>query len=141
MNLESYVSPFSHEDDSNLQSYTKYLRQTLDFTWIKALWENFNFYFSIIFCEYWLNLRFSGNTGHSQYEVFKLSRYFLFSQDHKILVVQQLVLQESYTIIISSNHAPSHLWRNKSLVKYQKVSKYYEHDCSLNLVNNLTPLI
>ena len=34
-------------------------------------------------------------------------------------------------MFIIDNHAPFRLWRKKNLVKYQKVSKYYDHNCSL----------
>ena len=33
------------------------------------------------------------------------------------------------TVIITNNHAPFHLWCRKSLIKCQKVSKYYDRDC------------
>ena len=29
----------------------------------------------------------------------------------------------------TNNHASIHLWSKENLVKYQKVSKYYVHDC------------
>ena len=35
---------------------------------------------------------------------------------------------------ITNNHASFHLWRKKSLVKYQKVLKYYVHDCLQNFL-------
>ena len=38
-------------------------------------------------------------------------------------VVQQLVRQLVYTILITNNHAPFLLWRNRNLVKYQKSLK------------------
>ena len=34
-----------------------------------------------------------------------------------------------YIVFISNNHALFHLWKKKNLVEYQKVSKYYDHDC------------
>ena len=41
----------------------------------------------------------------------------------------QLVSQLVYTLLITNNHASFHLWRKEILVNYQKVSKYYVHDC------------
>ena len=35
---------------------------------------------------------------------------------------------------ITNNHASFHLWWKKSLVKYQKVLKYYVHDCLQNFL-------
>ena len=34
------------------------------------------------------------------------------------------------TVFISNNRASFHLWWKENLVKHQKVSKYYENDCS-----------
>ena len=31
---------------------------------------------------------------------------------------------------INNNHAPFHLWWIENLVKHQKFSKYYDHDCT-----------
>ena len=42
----------------------------------------------------------------------------------------QLVMQLLYTMLITNNHAPFHLWRQENLEKHQKVSKYYDQDCS-----------
>ena len=41
----------------------------------------------------------------------------------------QLVKQLAYTMFISNNRAPFHLWWKENLVKQKKVSKYYENDC------------
>ena len=35
-------------------------------------------------------------------------------------------------MLITNNHNSFHLWRNKNLVKHQKVSKYYDKDCTKN---------
>ena len=35
-----------------------------------------------------------------------------------------------YTVVVSNNPALFHLWQKENLVKHQKVSKYYENDCS-----------
>ena len=34
-----------------------------------------------------------------------------------------------YTVFISNNDPSFHLWLKENLVKFQKVSKYYENDC------------
>ena len=42
-------------------------------------------------------------------------------------------------MLISNNRPSFHLWGKKNLVKHQKVSKYYENDCSLK-VNSVSKL-
>ena len=49
-------------------------------------------------------------------------------------VVSQLVWQHTYTIFIANNHDPSHISQRKTLVKFQKVSKYNDHDCSIKII-------
>ena len=39
----------------------------------------------------------------------------------------------AYTICITDNDAPFHMWQRKNLVKYQKVWKYNDHDCSIKV--------
>ena len=34
-----------------------------------------------------------------------------------------------YTIFVINNHAPFHWSQKKNLLKYKKVSKYYNHSC------------
>ena len=34
-----------------------------------------------------------------------------------------------YTIFITNNHALCYLWWKENLIRHQKVSQYYEHDC------------
>ena len=34
-----------------------------------------------------------------------------------------------HTMFITNNHASFHLWWKENLVKYQEVSKYFDHDC------------
>ena len=43
-----------------------------------------------------------------------------------------------YTMFITNNRALFHVWGKENLVKYQKVSKYYENDCRY-LVKRDTP--
>ena len=38
-----------------------------------------------------------------------------------------------YTVFITNNYALFHLWWKENSLNYQKVSKYYEHDCSKDL--------
>ena len=47
--------------------------------------------------------------------------------------MQQLVSQLVYIMFITNNHASFHLWRN--LVKHQKLSKYYDYDCSFKVIS------
>ena len=42
--------------------------------------------------------------------------------------------QHAYTISITSNHVPFHMWQKKNLVKYQKLSKYNDHNCSIKII-------
>ena len=35
-----------------------------------------------------------------------------------------------YAVYIGNNHASLHFWCKENLAKHQKVSKYYENDCS-----------
>ena len=37
--------------------------------------------------------------------------------------------QFGYTLFLNNNRTSFHLWWKENLVKYQKVSKYYENDC------------
>ena len=55
----------------------------------------------------------------------------LFCDSTELKVVRQLVRQLLYTKFITNNHASFHFWWKKSLIKHQKVSKYYEQDCNL----------
>ena len=50
--------------NSNWQSFTKYLRQTVVFMLNSALWENSNFYFAGDFCKYSRNFHFGRRTKH-----------------------------------------------------------------------------
>ena len=47
---------------------------------------------------------------------------------------RQLLRQLVNIPFISNNRASFHLWRKESLVKHQKVSKYYENDRRILLV-------
>ena len=62
-----------------------------------------------------------------------LWRFGIFSIFPKSYVVQQLVRQLVFTMFITNNHNSFHLWWKKNLVKHQKVSKYYDQDCSKTL--------
>ena len=44
-------------------------------------------------------------------------------------------------MFMSNNRASLHLWWQKSLVKHQKVSKYYENDCLQNFLSLLMSLL
>ena len=41
-----------------------------------------------------------------------------------------------YTRFITNNLVSFHLWWKENLVKYQKVSKFYENDCSYHINDN-----
>ena len=47
-----------------LQSFTKYLRQTLVFMWNNKIRESFNFHFSAVLCQYQQNFCFGRKNGH-----------------------------------------------------------------------------
>ena len=42
--------------------------------------------------------------------------------------------QHAYTIFITNNHAPFPICQRKTLVKFQKVSKHNDHDCSIRII-------
>ena len=46
--------------------------------------------------------------------------------------------QHLYTMFITTIHASFHLWWKEHLVKYQKVSKYYDHSCSKLFLLNIS---
>ena len=46
------------------------------------------------------------------------------------ILSRQVVRQLANTMLISKNRLLFHLWWKESLVKHQKVSKYYETDCT-----------
>ena len=48
----------------SLQSWPKYMRQTLVLVWNSALGEKFNFCFSAVFCQYLQNFQFERKTEH-----------------------------------------------------------------------------
>ena len=39
-----------------------------------------------------------------------------------------------YTILITKNGTSCHLWSKETLVKHQKISKYYENNCPTNFI-------
>ena len=45
-----------------------------------------------------------------------------------------VTLQWGYTTFIINNQTSFHLWWKKDLVKHQKVSIYYHHDCLQNFI-------
>ena len=74
-----YLCPYLH-----LQSFTEYLRLTVVFMWNSTVRENFNFYFSRVFCQYFQfckKFSFGRATGTrlSFYEVLRISWFFLIS--------------------------------------------------------------
>ena len=46
-----------------------------------------------------------------------------------------------YTMFMSNNRALFRLWGKENLVKHQKVSKYYENDCSLMIAAQINQLV
>ena len=42
--------------------------------------------------------------------------------------------QLAYAMFITNNHNEFHLWWKENLVKHQKVSKYYDQDCSKTFI-------
>ena len=46
-----------------------------------------------------------------------------------------------HTMFISKKWASFHLWQEENLVKYQKVSIYYENDCLQNFILLFMPLL
>ena len=58
------------------------------------------------------------------YYVWRVSLYFLVSEDPQSEVVRQLLRQPVYTLFLSNNRRSFHLWREDNLVKHQNVSEY-----------------
>ena len=38
-------------------------------------------------------------------------------------------MQLVHTVSIANSHAPVKLWRRVTLLKYQRIPKYYDHGC------------
>ena len=55
----------------------------------------------------------------------------------RLLFVELGFCQIKRRCIKYNNHASFHLWGKKHSVKYQKASKYYEHDCNADSGINL----
>ena len=101
-----------------------------------ALPGKFNLYFSGVFPNidkiFILGRRLSTRLWF--YQVLRFSWYFLISSDPHPSIVRQLVRQLAYTMFITNIHASFQLWWKENLVKLQKVSKYYDHDCLQNFI-------
>ena len=86
----------------NLQSFTKYLKQTLGFMRNNTLWEKFTLLFKEIFNS--ADQRFISSGGLSTrqlfYEVLRFSWYFLIFYDLKSWVFRQFVRQLVYTSLL-----------------------------------------
>ena len=81
-------------------------------------------------------IEFRWRTGHQttiqwSFEIFLIFPNFLSSKSE---VASQLVRQLVYTTFINNNHTSSHLWWKETLVKYQKVWKYFVHNCLQNFL-------
>ena len=70
--------------DFELQSWRKYMRQTLALVWNSALREKFNINFWTFFRLYWRNFHFGRKTGH---QAIILSRFGIFLIFPNFLVV------------------------------------------------------
>ena len=88
-----------------------------------GLRERFSFCISVIFWEYWQNLHFGRATGLG-YNFMKSCHLLNISKSSKIFSVKSMCQ------FITNNEASLHLWWKTNLVKYQKVSYYYDHDLS-----------
>ena len=88
-----------------------------------GLRERFSFCISVIFWEYLQNLHFGRDTGLG-YNFMKSWDFLNISKSSKIFSVKSMCQ------FITNNQASLHLWWKTNLVKYQKVSYYYDHDLS-----------
>ena len=59
----------------------------------------------------------------------RLGTRLSFCEVLELFLVRQLVSQLIYTMFISNNCVSFYMWWKEKLVKYQKVSKYYENVC------------
>lgn len=77
------------------------------------------------------NIYFRGNSGHARgydsMHFWDFPKNSLFPK-HISQLDRQLVRQWVNTLFASNNHVPFCLWWKESLVRYQKVLKYYHHD-------------
>ena len=99
-----------------LQSWPKYMRQTLVLVWKSALQEKFNFSFWTVFHFYWKNCHFVSLNP--------LSNSWCNSYIPCLLLI----------ITIPFTCGKKKKKKKKKLVKHQKVSKYYGQDCLKNFL-------
>ena len=78
----------------------------------------FHFYFSVMFCKYWLHVFLDWALDYNFLRSWDFPDIFSFP---KSKVVQQHVRQLAYTII----HAPFQWWWKKILVKYHRASNIH----------------
>ena len=113
----------------NLQSWTKYLRQTLVLMSNRALRDygkKFNFCFSEFFCQYWKNIHFE-----KKIEILLIFPNFVRSSVWSHSANSEAIV---YTMFITNNHTSFYLWWKENRVKHQDLSKYYDHECLKNFL-------
>ena len=98
---------------------------SLGITDFKKNAELFNFFFAKQYC---LIGNFSEPPLNLHYTSGKRLNCLNFSNSY----IEGIIRQLAYITFISNNRASFHLWWKEKLVKYQKVSKYYENDCRSN---------
>ena len=95
--------------------------------------ERFNFYFSRFFFS--IN-KLSILTRRLDTSQSSLDTFLIFPNFLRSLVLSFLITCEQlvYTMFINNNRVSLHLWWKESLVKHQKVSKYYKNNYLQNFL-------
>ena len=68
------------------------------------------------------------------YDCMEFSGFLIFSSFLGSQVLSSFATCEAthiYNMFINNNHASFHLWWQKNLVKHQKFSEHYDHDCRI----------
>ena len=104
-----------------------------------AIRKKFNYCFSGDFYEYWFyhsSFNFGRRTEHYAIILESFQVFLMFTIFLRSLVLSRLVTSKTIHMyeFITSNYSSFHLWWKKNLLNYQKVSKYYEHDCLQNFI-------
>ena len=113
------------------QSRGECLGRSLVSIWDRALQGGFLFYG--VFCWCWGGFISGGGLGFG-YDCMGFSGFLIFSSFLGSQVLSSFATCEAthiYNMFINNNHASFHLWWQKNLVKHQKFSEHYDHDCRI----------
>ena len=127
-----------------LQSSTNYLRLTLIFMWNSALREKFIFCFSCFFASIISIIFILAGGWALGYHVMGFWDFpDIASISNSDIVISNFASLKSFgnswgnwyiLCFFTDNRASFYLRRKENLLKYQKVSKYYENDCNFKKI-------